>query len=155
VEYLANLFTAGKVAPVRDALRRLTMVRTVMRAHQLGTHPAIDPADVGLTDDDADDLFRLLAIARYEDRYVVPAAHAEDAGRLLAQHDLSGCSLETDGGPGMGGRGPTDEAVPGFHLLREDTADRAVAGRDERGRLHLEVSDTPRGLGPAVTGGGA
>ena len=156
VEYLANLFTAGRVGPVRDALRRLAMVRTVMRAHQLGQHPAVDPADVGLTEDDADDLFRLLAIARYEDRYVVPPAHAEDAGRLLAQHAMSGCSLESEGGPGMGGHGPADEAVPGFHLQRDGSADRSVEGRDGSGRLHLRVSESPPGpLGPAALGGGA
>jgi nitrate reductase beta subunit len=141
VEYLANLFTAGRIDPVRDALRRLAMVRTVMRANQLGLHPSVDPADVGLDDAGAEDLFRLLAIARYEDRYVVPAAHAENAGRLLAQHSLGGCSLDSEGGPGMGGAAPADEAVPGFHLQRDDTADAAAAGRDGSGRLHLRISE--------------
>ena len=106
VEYLANLFTAGRVAPVRDALRRLAMVRTVMRAHQLGNHPDVDPADVGLSEDDAEDLFRLLAIARYEDRYVVPPAHAENAGRLLAQHSMPVARSMKRADPGMGGEGP-------------------------------------------------
>jgi nitrate reductase beta subunit len=138
VEYLANLFTAGRTEPVRDSLRRLAMVRAVMRAHQLGEQPQVDPADVGLSFDDAEDLFRLLAIARYEDRYVVPPAHAEDAGRLLAQHDLSGCSLESEGGPGMGGEG-----TGGFHLRQERSGERSVAGRDDRGRLHLRVSEGP------------
>ncbi|MGH9083566.1 MAG: nitrate reductase subunit beta, partial [Acidimicrobiales bacterium] len=165
VDYLANLFTAGRVAPVRDALRRLAMVRAVMRAHQLGQHPAVDPADVGLSWDDADDLFRLLAIARYEDRYVIPPAHAEDAGRLMAQHDLSGCSLDTDGGPGMGGAGPAEESVASFHLHGRRDDEPAVAGRDQSGRLHLRVEETfpfaappPGGgrlgpLGPAGAGG--
>ncbi|MGH9056514.1 MAG: nitrate reductase subunit beta [Acidimicrobiales bacterium] len=150
VEYLANLFTAGRVEPVRDALRRLAMVRAVMRANQLGQHPGVDPADVGLSDDDAEDLFRLLAIARYEDRYVIPPAHAEDAGRLLAQHSLSGCSLESEGGPGMGGAGPDGEGAAhhghdgaGFHLQRRPTDAPSVAGRDEHGRLHLRVAEGP------------
>jgi nitrate reductase beta subunit len=131
------------------------MVRTVMRAHQLGTHPGVDPAEVGLSEDAASDLFRLLAIARYEDRYVVPPAHAEDAGRLLAQHDLSGCSLEGEGGPGMGGGGPEAEAVPGFHLQRLDSADASVVGRDPKGRLHLRVSEhsEPGSVGLAGAGG--
>ncbi len=140
------------------ALRRLAMVRCVMRAHQLGIHPAVDPAEVGLTENDAEDLFRLLAIARYEDRYVVPPAHAENAGRLLAQHDLSGCSLESEGGPGMGGGGPGGDGVAGFHLRREDAADPSVAGRDGDGRLHLRVAEhpspgSPGSLGPAGAGG--
>ena len=157
VEYLANLFTAGDTGPVRSSLRRLAMVRSVMRAHQLGQDPAVHAADVGLTDEAAEDLFRLLAIARYEDRYVVPPAHAEDAGRLLAQHDLSGCSLESEGGPGMGGDGPEREAVPGFHLLDEGSADASVAGRDNRGRLHLRVAENPAPgpFGLAGAGGSA
>ena len=40
-------------------------------------------------------IYRLLAIAKYEERYVIPKAHAEQA------HDLEelGCSLDFDGGP--------------------------------------------------------
>jgi len=154
VEYLANLFTAGRVAPVRDALRRLAMVRTVMRANQLGITPSVDPSEVGLSEQDAEDLFRLLAIARYEDRYVVPPAHAENAGRLLAQHATSGCSLDEEGGPGMGGEGPETQAVPGFHLRRQESADDSVAGRDERGRMHLQINDhSPSAPGPETLGG--
>ncbi|MGH2631955.1 MAG: nitrate reductase subunit beta, partial [Tepidiformaceae bacterium] len=44
--------------------------------------------------------------AKYDDRYVVPKAHAEDAGALMAQHEQLFCSLDTEGGPGMGGMGP-------------------------------------------------
>jgi nitrate reductase beta subunit len=143
LEYLANLFTAGRIAPVRDALRRLALVRTVMRANQLGQHPDVDLSDVGLTEDDAEDLFRLLAIARYEDRYVIPPAHAEQAGRLMAQHAQTGCSLDTDGGPGMGGTEDDGSGVESFHLNRRDSDDVAVAGRDATGRLHLLVNETP------------
>ena len=117
LEYLANLFTAGKVAPVRAALQKLAVMRAMMRARQLGVELRQKP---GLSDADAEDLFRLLAIARFEDRYVVPPAHAEEAGRLLAQHSLSGCSLEAEGGPGTGG----------FHMTK----------RDEKGRLHIPVA---------------
>jgi nitrate reductase beta subunit len=112
--------------------------------------------DVGLSEADTEDLFRLLAIARYEDRYVVPPAHAEDAGRLMAQHSLSGCSLESEGGPGMGGDGPYDEAVPGFHLRRQEPDDVTATGRDSRGRLHLGVSESPPRppVGPGAFGAG-
>jgi nitrate reductase beta subunit len=123
VDYLANLFTAGKVEPVRAALQKLAVLRAMMRSHQLGVPLGHEPTPAVLSEADAEDLFRLLAIGRYEDRYVIPPAHADDAGRLLAQHSLSGCSLEGDGGPGMGGTGD-------FHLTR----------RDERGRLHIPVA---------------
>jgi nitrate reductase / nitrite oxidoreductase, beta subunit len=123
VGYLANLFTAGKTEPVRACLQKLAVLRAMMRARQLGVPLRREPGLAGLSDPDAEDLFRLLAIGRYEDRYVVPPAHAEDAGRLLAQHSLSGCSLDNEGGPGMGGTGE-------FHLTR----------RDEKGRLHIPIA---------------
>ena len=148
VEYLANLFTAGRVGPVRDALRRLAMVRAVMRASQLGQPPRVDPSEVGMGPADAEDLFRLLAIARYEDRYVIPPAHAEQAGRLLAQHSFSGCSLE--GGPGGEWDEPPDPGTAGFHLRRADRDPVASAGRDDAGRLHLRLQESP----PAVGGAG-
>ena len=116
-EYLASLFTAGKVEPIQRVLRKLTAVRAMMRAHQLG-----QPADAslataaGASPADLEDLFRLLAIAKYTERYVVPPAHREDAGQLQAQHEqlFSQCSLDTEGGPGMGGQGPS-ASVASFH----------------------------------------
>jgi nitrate reductase / nitrite oxidoreductase, beta subunit len=107
VEYLANLFTAGDTGTVRAVLRKLAAVRAVQRAGQLGLDLDEDlPASVGATPEDLDDLYRLLAIAKYDQRYVIPRAHAEEAGRLMSQHEQLFCSLDTDGGPGMGGTGP-------------------------------------------------
>ena len=61
----------------------------------------------------------------------------------MAQHDLSGCSLESEGGPGMGGAGPAEQAVPGFHLRRHSSDEPSVAGRDDAGRLHLRIAEGP------------
>ncbi len=114
MEYLANLFTAGKVETVEKVLRKLAVVRAVQRAGQLGLEPneALS-ATVDAELDELDDLYRLLAIAKYDDRYVIPKTHAEDAGRLMAQHEQLFCSLDTEGGPGMGGHGPP--GGEGFH----------------------------------------
>jgi len=107
MEYLASLFTAGDADAVRAVLRKLAAVRAIQRAAQLGLELDEDlPASVGSTPDDLDDLYRLLAIAKYEQRYVIPPAHAEEAGRLMGQHEQLFCSLDTEGGPGMGGAGP-------------------------------------------------
>ncbi|HWF41982.1 MAG TPA: nitrate reductase subunit beta, partial [Acidothermaceae bacterium] len=107
LEYLASLFTAGKVDTVRMVLRKLAAVRAIQRASQLGLAPNDElPKTVGATLAELDELYRLIAIAKYDDRYVVPKAHAEDAGRLMAQHEQLFCSLDTEGGPGMGGLGP-------------------------------------------------
>ncbi len=105
VDYLAELFTAGDPAPVRAALGRLAAMRAYQRRGNLGETPddAI-PASVGMTTDEMDDMYRLLAVAKYEQRYVIPAAHAEDAHRL--EKIATDCSLDYEGGPGMGGGGP-------------------------------------------------
>ena len=111
IEYLASLFTAGKAETVQLVLRKLAVVRAIQRAGQLGLVPNEKlTATVNASLDDLDDLYRLLAIAKYDDRYVIPKAHAEDAGALMGQHEQLFCSLDTDGGPGMGGNGP-----PGPH----------------------------------------
>jgi len=82
MEYLASLFTAGDADAVRAVLRKLAAVRAIQRAAQLGLELDEDlPASVGSTADDLDDLYRLLAIAKYEQRYAIPPAHAEEAGR--------------------------------------------------------------------------
>ena len=163
VEYLASLFTAGRVEPVRQVLRKLAAVRAVMRARQLGL-PADEslPASVGADPADLDSLFRLLAIAKYDERYVVPAAHAEDAGRLAAQHEQLFCSLDAEGGPGMGGHGPP--AVESFHPGGAGGS-AGVAGavdgggghtfRDNDGRLRFNLLGWDgKGAAPHLFGGG-
>src|SRR5690348_11458265 len=97
-EYLANLFTAGNTETIRQVLRKLAAVRALMRAGQLGQEPDPGlPASVGADRVDLEDLYRLLAIAKYEDRYVIPPAHAEDAGLLMSQHEQLFCSLDHAG----------------------------------------------------------
>jgi nitrate reductase beta subunit len=93
-----------------------------MRAQQLGLPAPVGLADsVGASDTALADLYRLLAIAKYEERYVIPPAHAEDAGRLLAQHEQLFCAQP--GGPDSFHPGPADGPV-----------------RDDDGRLHLNLS---------------
>jgi nitrate reductase beta subunit len=119
IEYLANLFTAGEPEAIRTVLRKLAAVRSIERAGQLGLDVDENlPASVGSTVDELDDLYRLLAIAKYEQRYVIPPAHAEEAGRLLSQHEQLFCSLDTDGGPGMGGEGPPGSGPHGISSYR-------------------------------------
>ncbi|HET7388956.1 MAG TPA: 4Fe-4S dicluster domain-containing protein, partial [Nocardioidaceae bacterium] len=111
VEYLAELFTAGDTVPVDSVLRRLAAMRAYMRRINLGEEKDESIAQtVGLTGAEMEAMYRLLAIAKYDERYVIPKAHAEDAGRLMGQHEQLFCSLDTEGGPGMGGMGP-----PGPH----------------------------------------
>jgi len=137
LDYLASIFTAGELEIPRAVLRKLAAIRATMRAEQLGLEPKDSLAQtVGSTPDDLRDLYRLLAIAKYDDRYVVPPAHAEDAGRLMAQHEQLFCSLDTDGGPGMGGAGP-DGSVESFHAGTEAGGSRTFRDGDGRERFNL------------------
>ncbi|MGB8942242.1 MAG: nitrate reductase subunit beta [Streptomyces sp.] len=89
VEYLAELLTAGDTYPVDAVLRRMAAMRAHMRSRNLGEEP--DPAvaaSVRLTGQELEDMFRLLAIAKYEDRYVIPSAARADADALADSHPL-------------------------------------------------------------------
>ena len=94
VKYLANMLTAGNEEPVRLALKRLAAMRSHMRARMLGGEPDPVIADaVGLTPESIERMFRLLAIAKYDERYVIPRSHPE----------LSGDAAELQGAVGIGG----------------------------------------------------
>ncbi|MCN9242521.1 nitrate reductase subunit beta [Streptomyces sp. RY43-2] len=102
LDYLANLFTAGDTDIVAGVLMKLTALRSYMRARSLGE--AGDEAvlkAVGLTAREGEDLHRLLAVAKYRERYVVPAAHQEDAAALTALENR--CPVESSGDPGSAG----------------------------------------------------
>ncbi|GLW66252.1 nitrate reductase subunit beta [Actinomadura rubrobrunea] len=159
VDYLAQLFTAGDPAPVDAVLRRLAAMRSYMRDINLGREPDEGiPAKVGMTGEQMYDMYRLLALAKYDERYVIPPAHAEQAHKL--EELATECSLNYEGGPGMGGWGPFGEssggaspiAVENFHMLRErQTADRSADPSDRRARINLlnwDGKGRPAGLFP-------
>jgi len=153
IEYLAELFTAGDTKPVDASLRKLAAMRSYMRGINLeeGRDESIAQA-VGMTGIEIEEMYRLLAIAKYNDRYVIPAAHAETAREL----DELACSLDYDGGPGMGGPNhfgtssgrPVPVAVENFHAL----ANRQSADRPSSpGRVNLlnwDGNGSPEGLFP-------
>jgi nitrate reductase beta subunit len=170
VSYLAELFTAGDPEPVRRVLRRLAAMRSYLRDVTLDQPRDESHATaVGMTGAEIIEMYRLLAIAKYEDRYVIPAAHAEDAHRL--EQLATECSLDVEGGPGMGGggpygHGPFGEAsgtpapidVENFHMLRDrQTADTMATPENKQGRVNLlnwDGKGTPDGLFPPKTDGG-
>ena len=80
IAYLANMLTAGDEAPVRVALKRLAAMRRYMREQTMGDDPdASVAAAVGMEPEAIERMFRLLAIAKYDERYVTPLAHTETA----------------------------------------------------------------------------
>jgi nitrate reductase beta subunit len=80
VKYLANLLTAGDTVPVVRALERML----AMRAYQRGKHVDGLPNEAALqqaelTVAQAEEMYRTMAIANYEDRFVIPTTHREYA----------------------------------------------------------------------------
>jgi nitrate reductase beta subunit len=70
---LANLLTAGDEAPVRMALKRLSAVRQYMRTQRVEKRSDTGLLDaVGLDEETVTKMYRLLALARLEDRFVLP-----------------------------------------------------------------------------------
>ncbi|GAA1879744.1 nitrate reductase subunit beta [Actinomadura bangladeshensis] len=169
VEYLAELFTAGDTAVVDGVLRRLAAMRSYMRDINLGREPDLAiPEGVGMSGEEMYDMYRLLALAKYDERYVIPTAHAEDAHSL--EEIATECSLNYDGGPGMGGAGlpggsgpfgeasgrPNPIAVENFHMLRaRQTSDNPVDPADKHTRVNLlnwDGKGAPAGLFPERKG---
>jgi nitrate reductase / nitrite oxidoreductase, beta subunit len=159
VDYLAGLFTAGDPAPVTDVLRKLAAMRSYQRRINLGEERDESIATaVGMTGRQVEDMYRLLAIAKYDERYVIPAAHAETAAGL--EELATGCSLDYEGGPGMGGSGPFGEtsgryapiAVENFQALstrqRADDINQPGPEAKRANLLNWDGKGTPAGLFP-------
>ncbi|HST42494.1 MAG TPA: nitrate reductase subunit beta [Conexibacter sp.] len=111
VEYIAGLLSAGDTEVIRDVLHRLAAMRAYMRKREvLGVEEESIADAVGLEGRDLETLYRLLAIAKYHDRYVIPLAHTELAQRLTEQQ--GSCGLDFAGGPGScgaSGGGPRED----------------------------------------------
>ncbi|MGB0120277.1 MAG: nitrate reductase subunit beta [Solirubrobacterales bacterium] len=105
MEYLAGFLSAGDVAPVRKSLERLVAMRRYMRASNVDGEIRPEFAtDVGMTPEELDEMFRMVAIADYDDRYVIPKRHGETSTTAFA--DQGSCGIDFDNGaaipPGLG-----------------------------------------------------
>ncbi len=99
LKYLANLLTAGDEEPVARGLERMLAMRAYMRAKTVdGVIDEGIAQRVGLTALAIEDMYQTMAIANYEDRFVIPTAHreiGEDAYDLRGSCGFSfgnGCS---------------------------------------------------------------
>ena len=93
---------AGDPEPVRLALKRLAAMRGFVRERNLGGEPdSAIAAAVGMEPAEIDHMFRLLAIAKYDERYVIPKTHGEIGINPMARQGA--CGLDFPGGPGSCG----------------------------------------------------
>ena len=88
LKYLANLLTAGDEAPVAAALERMLAMRAYMRDRHVEKRDNSEVLkQVGMSVDDMEEMYRYMAIANFEDRFVIPTAHREYAENA---YDLRG-----------------------------------------------------------------
>ena len=83
MKYLATLFSAGNIDPVRDAMKRLLAVRMFQRSATLGD---IEPdrlkrilREAGLTEDQAKDIYKLSTLPGPEERFMIPPTQREQS----------------------------------------------------------------------------
>jgi len=94
LKYLANLLTAGDEAPVARALERMLAMRAFMRGrHVDGVDRPEVLAAAGITQADVEDMYKIMAIANYEDRFVIPTTHREYAENAFDLRGSCGFSL--------------------------------------------------------------
>ncbi len=107
--YMASLFGAGNEGPVRYALRKQLAVRLYRRSQTAGD---IDPESVRQTlnqadvsEKEAEAIYRLTSLASYDDRFVIPPMHREEAISMLDD------PLEAKGFAGVGFRTPPERGA--------------------------------------------
>lgn len=84
LEYLAELFSAGDVEPVKEIINKLVAVRLHMRAVEVG---GPEP-ECGLPVETLEAIYRMLAIAKRDARFNIPNEEsAVRVERLLAQRE--------------------------------------------------------------------
>ncbi len=110
VKYLANMLTAGDEEPIVTALERMLAMRSYMRSKTVdGVIDEGIAERVGLNKNLIEDMYKIMAIADYEDRFVIPTTHRELAEDVLDLRggcgftDTNGCSTGINKGSMFGG----------------------------------------------------
>ncbi len=101
LSYMAKLFGGGNEGPVRYALRKQLAVRLYRRFVTTGDVPEEDMdqalAAAGTTREEAEAIYKLTSLASFDQRFVIPPMHREEALQML--HD------DTQTAKGMSGIG--------------------------------------------------
>ncbi len=105
VQYLANLLTAGAEAPVVLALQRLMAMRIHMRSKTVDGKSNTDVLSrVMLTEAQVQEMYRIMALADYEDRFVIPTSHREYAEKTFDLKSACGFTFGNGCSPGDSGK---------------------------------------------------
>ena len=116
VQYLANMLTAGDEKPVIAALERMLAMRAYMRDKHVEQKENLEVLQqCGLGVAEVEDMYRIMAIANYEDRFVIPTTHreyAEDAFDLRGSCGFSFGNNSSDGASGTNLFGGKRRTIP-------------------------------------------
>lgn len=94
VKYLANMLSGGNESVVVRSLKRILAMRSYMRSKLLDGFVKSDIFDYsGLNKEEIELMYRYMAIANYEDRFVIPTARCDYMGDAFAYR--SGCGFNT------------------------------------------------------------
>ena len=105
LKYLANLLTAGDEAPVIRALERMIAMRAYKRAENVDKVEDLEVLkQAGITQKQVEEMYRYMALANYEDRFVIPSSHKAYAEETFgeAQDAKSGCGFSFGNGCSTG-----------------------------------------------------
>ncbi len=91
IKYLASLFSAGNEGIIREVLKKLQAVRVHRRQVTVGDQDesVVSQAlkEVGMTPEEADAMYRLTSLASFDERFVIPPSHREEAIETIANVD--------------------------------------------------------------------
>lgn len=97
LRYLANLLTAGDEKPILNALETMIAMRRYMRAKSVEQRVDLSTlANTHLTAQQVDEMYQIMAIANYEDRFVIPSSHKELVENTF--QDKSACGFSFGNG---------------------------------------------------------
>jgi len=87
LQYMANLFSAGDTEKIKLRIKKLMAVRIYRRwktVGDIGEEKARQVLeDVGLTPELAEEIYYLTSLPKFDDRFVIPAAHREQAMEMM------------------------------------------------------------------------
>ncbi|MEN1969423.1 nitrate reductase subunit beta [Lentibacillus sp. N15] len=96
MEYLASILAAGDTKVIRHVLLKLTAMRVYMRGKTVGGIDAFRQSDLlreaNTTPEEIEDMARLLGVAKYNERFVIPTGRREMDDDLY--YEQGACSLE-------------------------------------------------------------
>ena len=109
LKYIANLFSAGDEELIKEKWKKLMAVRIHRRKVTVGDisdeKVAETLLDAGMTAETADAIYALTSLPKFEERFVIPAAHREQAIEMM---DYTG---DTKGDTRFGFKAPVKRGV--------------------------------------------